>query len=141
MEHVNARALNRAMFPEPPTLAVMDVSFISIRLILPALFDVLGQDGRVISLIKPQFEAGRSEVGKHGVVRDRKVHEEVIGRIMTVAAENGFTARGLTYSPIRGPEGNIEYLLWLEKGTGPGPETGGYTDEIKITVDTAFERL
>ncbi len=141
MEKTNFRYVTREQVEDPIDFASADVSFISLDKILPAAYPLLKEKAQMVCLIKPQFEAGRSEVGKHGVVRDRKVHEEVIGRIMTVAAENGFTARGLTYSPIRGPEGNIEYLLWLEKVTGPGPETDGYTDEIKITVDTAFERL
>ena len=93
----------------------------------------------MVCLIKPQFEAGREQVGKKGVVRDSSVHEEVIERITDVAEENGFAPKALTFSPVRGPEGNIEYLILLEKdGESRADEIKA---QIKITVATAFERL
>ena len=110
MEQTNARTLNRAMFPVPPTLAVMDVSFISIRLILPALFDVLGQAGRVISLIKPQFEAGRQRIGKNGIVSKAETHRDVLKELIDFTPALGWRVIGLDFSPIAGGDGNLEFL-------------------------------
>ena len=122
MERTNARFLTPDMFPERPEIAVMDVSFISIRLILPALISVIGDQGVIYSLIKPQFEAGREEVGKKGVVRDPKVHLEVLERFLEFVPTAGYTAMGLDYSPIKGPEGNIEYLCHLKNREGERKE-------------------
>ncbi|MCR5302622.1 MAG: TlyA family RNA methyltransferase [Lachnospiraceae bacterium] len=138
MEKTNFRYVTPDQVAEPIDFASADVSFISLDKILPAAFPLLVDNARMVCLIKPQFEAGRAEVGKHGVVRDKKVHEDVIARIMNVAVKEGFALRGLSYSPVRGPEGNIEYLLLLEKCD---EDTQADTDLIKITVDTAFERL
>ena len=110
MERVNARALTRAMFPEPPTLAVMDVSFISIRLILPALFEALGRKGRVISLIKPQFEAGRRRIGKNGIVSSAGTHRDVLKALVDFTPTLGWQVTGLDFSPIAGGDGNLEFL-------------------------------
>ena len=112
MEHTNARALRRDMFDPPPSLAVMDVSFISIRLILPAAFQALG-GGRMISLVKPQFEAGRAGVGKRGIVSDPAVHARVLREIVDFAPTLGWRVRALDYSPIAGGDGNIEFLADL----------------------------
>ena len=95
--------------------ASVDVSFISLTKVLPAAYALLKDGGQMVCLIKPQFEAGREKVGKKGVVRDKAVHEEVIERIITFALENGFSVHHLEYSPIKGPEGNIEYLVHIEK--------------------------
>ena len=111
MERVNARALNRSMFPETPTLAVMDVSFISIRLILPALFELLGPCGRVISLVKPQFEAGRQRVGKGGIVAKAATHRDVLKEIVDFMPGLGWQVAKLDFSPIAGGDGNIEFLV------------------------------
>ena len=108
MERTNARALTPDMFPESMDLGVMDVSFISIRLILPALHGLLKPGGEVVCLIKPQFEAGKADVGKKGVVRDKAVHERVLREMCEFFPTAGYTLMGLDYSPIRGPEGNIE---------------------------------
>ena len=116
MERTNARYLNVKSFTELPTVTVMDVSFISISLILPVAIRIMGDSGVISTLIKPQFEAGRDKVGKKGVVRDPAVHLEVIERVLRFAEECSLTVSGLTFSPIRGPEGNIEYLALLEKG-------------------------
>lgn len=110
MEHVNARTLQPAMFPQRPVLGVMDVSFISIGLILPAAFQVLGPQGRMISLIKPQFEAGPQHIGKKGIVSDPRVHEQVLRRIVELAPSHGWHVRALDFSPIAGGSGNIEFL-------------------------------
>jgi len=116
MERTNARYLTREQIPDPLDFASIDVSFISLKLIFPALFQLLKEDGHIACLIKPQFEAGREKVGKKGVVRDPAVHLEVLENFMVHAKESNFTVLGITYSPIRGPEGNIEYLGYLKKG-------------------------
>ena len=115
MERTNARYLKREMLDEKPDVAVMDVSFISIRLILPAAADILGEDGVFYTLIKPQFEAGREKVGKKGVVRDPETHEAVLREIVLFAETIGWRVAGLDFSPIRGPEGNIEFLAEIRK--------------------------
>ena len=116
MERTNVRYITAEQIPEALDLAVMDLSFISIELILPAVYTLLKDNADVVCLIKPQFEAGREEVGKKGVVRDPAVHEKVIRGILDFVPQIGFSAVGLDYSPIRGPEGNIEYLCHLKKG-------------------------
>lgn len=120
MEKTNFRYATPDLFPDPPDFASADVSFISLTKILPAAWDILSAGSEMVCLIKPQFEAGREKVGKKGVVRDKSVHLEVIHRILQFAAERGFGVCHLDYSPIRGPEGNIEYLLHLEKNGSPG---------------------
>lgn len=138
MEQTNARTLQRDRFPQLPTLAVMDVSFISIRLILPALFSLLGENGRVITLIKPQFEAGRSGVGKGGIVRQAATHRQVLGQIADFPISLGWCLRALEISPITGGDGNIEFLadlMPLSRCTCPiGPDT------IDRVVDGAHAR-
>ena len=116
LEKTNARTLTAEQVPDPLDFASIDVSFISLKLILPAVANVLKDGGYVASLVKPQFEAGREKVGKKGVVRDPAVHKEVLEHYLEHAREAGFGVLGLTYSPIRGPEGNIEYLGFLQKG-------------------------
>ena len=116
MERTNARYLTHEQIPEELDFASVDVSFISLKLILPPLCGLLRQGGHVACLVKPQFEAGKEKVGKKGVVRDPAVHLEVLEHFLEHAKESDFTVLGLTYSPIRGPEGNIEYLGYLEKG-------------------------
>ena len=136
MERTNARSLTEDMFPERPVLAVMDVSFISIKLILPAACRILGREGRFLTLIKPQFEAGRERVGKKGVVSDPQTHADVIQSIVDFVPTLGWRAQALDFSPIRGPEGNIEFLAdlvpeekaWLQT---PSPE------EIRALVERA----
>lgn len=116
MERTNARYLTHEQIPDELDFASIDVSFISLRLILPAVNALLREGGHVACLVKPQFEAGREKVGKKGVVRDAGVHREVLENFLIYAKESGFTVLDITYSPIRGPEGNIEYLGYLEKG-------------------------
>ena len=113
MERTNARYLKPEDVPLGPTLAVMDVSFISITKILPAAAAIMGEAGAFVSLIKPQFEAGRERVGKKGVVRDPAVHADVIAQVVSFVREMGWRAQALSFSPITGPEGNIEFLVHL----------------------------
>lgn len=116
MERTNVRYLTPEQIPEPLDFGTVDVSFISLRLILPALKGILKPEGQVVCLVKPQFEAGRDKVGKKGVVRNPAVHLEVLEEFLENAAAAGFTVKDLTYSPIKGPEGNIEYLGHLTAG-------------------------
>ncbi len=118
MEKTNIRHVMPEQIGTRAGLISIDVSFISLRLVLPVAKTLLAPDGELLCLIKPQFEAGREQVGKKGVVRDRDVHREVIVRTLTAAAELGFRLLGLSYSPIKGPEGNIEYLALLCLGEG-----------------------
>ena len=121
LERTNARYLTHEQIPQELDFASVDVSFISLGLILPALDGLLSPEGEAVCLVKPQFEAGREKVGKKGVVRDPAVHLEVLETFLHHAKENHFTVLGITYSPIRGPEGNIEYLGYLRHGQGtPG---------------------
>lgn len=119
MERTNFRYVTSEECPEPIDFASVDVSFISLEIILPVLRERLREGGQAVCLIKPQFEAGRENVGKKGVVRDPKVHENVVRETTEFAFENGFSLLGLTYSPIKGPEGNIEYLMYIEKSENP----------------------
>lgn len=116
MERTNVRYITAEQIPEPLDLAVMDLSFISVKLILPAVCPLLKDDAEVVCLIKPQFEAGRELVGKKGVVREESTHVMVVENALSNAKENGFTPIHLTFSPVKGPEGNIEYLMHLKKG-------------------------
>lgn len=104
---------------EPIDFVSADLSFISLGLIFPAIFSVLRENGETVCLVKPQFEAGKDKVGKKGVVRDRAVHLEVLETVMQKARNQGFSIQGLNFSPVKGPEGNIEYLLYLKKGDMP----------------------
>lgn len=122
MERTNARYLTHEEIPDELDFASIDVSFISLKLIFPALYGLLRDGGEIACLIKPQFEAGREKVGKKGVVRDPAVHLEVLENFLCHAKENNFTVLGITFSPIRGPEGNIEYLGYLKKCDTPDAE-------------------
>lgn len=115
MERTNFRYVTHEKIPEQVDFASVDVSFISLRKILPVMRELLRDGGRAVCLIKPQFEAGRENVGKKGVVRDRAVHESVVASITEFAVESGFNVCNVDFSPIKGPEGNIEYLMLVEK--------------------------
>ena len=115
MERTNFRNVTESEIPDPIDFASVDVSFISLKIILPVMRERLKDGGQAVCLIKPQFEAGREKVGKKGVVRDLSTHREVLENITTFAFENGFSLLGLDFSPIKGPEGNIEYLMYIEK--------------------------
>ena len=118
MERTNIRNVTPADLGEPLDLSVVDVSFISLKLVLPVIFQLLKPKGQVLCLIKPQFEAGKDKVGKKGVVRDPAVHQEVLEAFLQTAKEIGFTVKNLTFSPVKGPEGNIEFLGHLTKEAG-----------------------
>lgn len=138
MERTNIRYVTSEQLGEKIDFASIDVSFISLTLVLPVAHELLNDDGEIIALIKPQFEAGREQVGKKGVVRDIKVHYAVVEKIVKFAEENGFYPAGLSYSPIKGPEGNIEYLVYLKKI----PCENTVTNElIKEVVDKSHDLL
>ncbi|WP_101773014.1 TlyA family RNA methyltransferase [Peptostreptococcus faecalis] len=115
MERQNIRHLDKNMLEELPEFLSIDVSFISLKLVLPKVWEISEEKSRVVALIKPQFEAGKEKVGKKGVVRDPQTHTEVIEKVTKIAVECGFKVLDLDFSPVRGPEGNIEYLIYLEK--------------------------
>ena len=136
LERTNARYLDHSVIPDELDFASIDVSFISLKLILPAVNTVLKPGGQVACLVKPQFEAGREKVGKKGVVREPAVHREVLEHFRRHAKDSGFTLLGLTYSPIRGPEGNIEYLGYLRKGEGQEADA-----DLAALVEESHEAL
>lgn len=119
LERTNVRYLTREQVPEPVDFFSADVAFISLKLVLPVARRFLAENGCAVCLIKPQFEAGREKVGKKGVVRDPQVHVEVVRDIVGFCLQNGFSVCGLTYSPVKGPQGNIEYLVFLQKSNDP----------------------
>ena len=130
MERTNARYLTREQIPQELDFFSVDVSFISLSLILPALRPLIKEGSEAVCLVKPQFEAGKEKVGKHGVVRDPQVHLEVLEHFLDHAAGAGFTVKDITFSPIKGPEGNIEYLGYLCAGEGPA-----YGGELSALVE------
>ena len=132
MERTNARYLTREQIPEPLDFFSVDVSFISLNLIFPAVRPLMKEEGEGVCLIKPQFEAGKEKVGKKGVVRDPAVHLEVLEKFLEHAAHGGFTVKDITFSPIRGPEGNIEYLGYLSARPGPS-----YCGDLKALVEAS----
>lgn len=113
MERTNIRYVTPDMLGEPADIAVIDLAFISLKLVLPVIRTLVRENGVVVSLIKPQFEAGREQVGKKGVVRDASVHLEVLENFCRYSEASGFSVKAITFSPIKGPEGNIEYLGYL----------------------------
>lgn len=115
LERTNFRYVTHEQIPEEIDFASVDVSFISLKIILPVMHTLLKDGGRSVCLIKPQFEAGKENIGKKGVVRDKNVHADVIAEITGFAAQNGFKVIDVDFSPIKGPEGNIEYLMFIEK--------------------------
>lgn len=119
LERTNFRYVTREQVPDEIDFASVDVSFISLSHILPVLNTLLAKEASAVCLIKPQFEAGKEKVGKKGVVRDLSVHLEVVEKIINLSLENGFSVMGLQFSPIKGPEGNIEYLIYLNKSDNP----------------------
>ena len=139
MERTNARNMESDWFTEAPDFASMDVSFISVKLILPGIYKSLREGAQAVILVKPQFEAGRGRVGKNGVVRDKDTHRQVVEDTARFALDTGFSIRQIDYSPITGPKGNIEFLLLLEKsGTAGGTEV---LADIPHIVDMAHGEL
>ncbi len=142
MEKTNFRYMVRDDIEDDLDFASVDVSFISLEKILPPAHALLKPDGQMVCLIKPQFEAGREKVGKKGVVRDPAVHLEVVERILSFASANGFRVLNLSFSPIKGPEGNIEYLVHLQKTDIGTEDASAVTPEtIRETVRLAHEAL
>ena len=127
MEKTNIRYVVPEDLQEPADFSSIDVSFISLTKVLLPVYHLLKDNGEVVCLIKPQFEAGREKVGKKGVVRDPAVHEEVIDKVIAYAKSIGYAVRHLEFSPIKGPEGNIEYLGYLYAGEGPALWSNGQT--------------
>lgn len=130
LEKTNVRYVTHEQVPDEGDFASIDVSFISLTKVLPAVLGVLGEKGQLVCLIKPQFEAGREKVGKKGVVRDSSVHREVIEMIVEYVRTQSLGILGLDFSPIKGPEGNIEYLIYLDKS-----QSGMHEDEVQARVD------
>ena len=137
MERTNIRYVTPDQLGEPLDLSVIDVSFISLKIVLPAIKELLKEDGQVLCLIKPQFEAGKEKVGKKGVVRDKETHKEVLDNFVALAAELNFTILGLTFSPVKGPEGNIEFLGHLTLKNVPGivPDTALVVEQAHQALD------
>lgn len=135
LERTNIRHLDPATIEDRMDFISIDVSFISLKLILPVAAELLKDDGIIVCLVKPQFEAGKGEVGKHGLIKDRSVHLNVLENVIGYGKTNGLFARGLTWSPITGAKGNIEYLLLLKKNADeslPDPKT---------VIESAFNTL
>ena len=130
MERTNFRYVTHNEIPEEIDFASVDVSFISLKIILPVMYELLKENGEAVCLIKPQFEAGREKVGKKGVVRDISVHKEVIEMIVSYVKEQGLGILGLSFSPIKGPEGNIEYLIYLDK-----QQAGMPLEEVQAKIE------
>ena len=136
MERTNIRYVTPEELGEPLDLSVIDVSFISLKIVLPTIKTLLKPEGQVLCLIKPQFEAGKEKVGKKGVVRDPATHKEVLDTFVELADNLGFTILGLTFSPVKGPEGNIEFLghLTLEQKEGIHPDTAALVQQAHETL-------
>lgn len=141
MERTNARNMEPAWFDTIASFASIDVSFISLKLILPALYNCLQENGEVVALVKPQFEAGRSKVGKNGVVREASTHCEVLINSATMALETGFDVLNISFSPITGPKGNIEFLLHLRRASGVGAASFDIGAVVPNIVDSAHKSL
>ncbi|GIM44543.1 TlyA family rRNA (cytidine-2'-O)-methyltransferase [Collibacillus ludicampi] len=142
MERTNFRYLKvEDLKGERPDAAVMDVSFISVRILFPVIREILKPDGILITLIKPQFEAGREKVGKNGIVRDPEVHKEVLQSVLEAAIREGFQVRGITYSPITGGDGNIEFLAHLEGSATSGFQGESLREQIERTVTVSHQSL
>ncbi len=138
MERTNIRYVTPDQLGEPLDLSVIDVSFISLKIVLPAIKSLLKPGaGQVLCLIKPQFEAGKEKVGKKGVVRDKETHKEVLDHFVALANELNFTILGLTFSPVKGPEGNIEFLghLTLAREQGIQPDTADVVEQAHSALD------
>jgi 23S rRNA (cytidine1920-2'-O)/16S rRNA (cytidine1409-2'-O)-methyltransferase len=136
MERTNIRYVTPEQLGEPLDLSVVDVSFISLKIVLPAIKALLKPTGQVLCLIKPQFEAGREKVGKKGVVRDPETHKEVLDMFVQLASELEMNILGLTFSPVKGPEGNIEFLghLTMEAVPGINPDTASVVSAAHETL-------
>ena len=142
LERTNIRYITEEQIPEPVDFASVDVSFISLTLVLPVAYRLLKENGQMVCLVKPQFEAGKDKVGKKGVVREPEIHKEVIHKVADCAKELHFILSGLDFSPIKGPEGNIEYLLYLKKEENSSETENILTDnQIEQVVSAAHQSL
>ncbi len=141
LERTNFRYVTENEVPDAIDFASVDVSFISLKIILPVLRERLADGGQAVCLIKPQFEAGKENVGKKGVVRDKAVHRDVIDTVTNFALEHGFSLLGLTFSPIKGPEGNIEYLMYIEKSEAPVRDTDMTASELADASHEALDHI
>lgn len=141
LERTNIRYVTENEIPEALDFSSVDVAFISLRLVLPVVYRLLAENGSCVCLIKPQFEAGREKVGKKGVVRDRQVHVEVVSSICAFAQSLGFSLQGLDYSPIKGPEGNIEYLLFLSKSGETSTLSPDAAEQIVNASHQALDKI
>ena len=140
MERTNIRHVTAEQLQEPVAFFSVDVSFISLHHIFPVAQRITTPDAMGVCLVKPQFEAGREKVGKNGVVRDPAVHREVLHNAMSYAAENGFVVRGLDYSPVKGPEGNIEYLMFVQKSDQPAVLDDEAAAQVVAASHTTLDR-
>ena len=138
LERTNIRYVTEEQIPEPLDFGSIDVSFISLTLVLPVLYRLLRDGGEGVCLVKPQFEAGKGKVGKKGVVREPEIHLEVLKKIFAFCGEIGFCVKGIHFSPIKGPEGNIEYLFYFKKS----PESSAFTDsDLAALVEASHQAL
>ena len=141
MERTNIRNVTLAMLEGPLDFASIDVAFISLTKVLPVAYELLKDGGEIAALIKPQFEAGKEKVGKKGVVREPAIHREVIENVLSFSHELGFAIKGLTFSPVKGPEGNIEYLAWLLKDCQAESSVDeGLMDEVVREAHAALDK-
>lgn len=140
LERTNMRKVTRKQVPDEIDFFSVDVSFISLKLILPVARELMSENAQAVCLIKPQFEAGREKVGKKGVVRDPAVHVEVVRKIFDFCLENGFDVLNLDYSPIKGPEGNIEYLIHLRKSDDPKSYTDVTPEQLVENSHAALDK-
>ena len=140
MEKTNIRYVTPDDIEDRIEFASIDVSFISLTKVLPPVKELLTDDGEIVCLIKPQFEAGREKVGKNGVVRDPATHREVLHNAMGYAAANGFKVCGLDFSPVKGPEGNIEYLMFVQKSDEPGALDDSVAEQVVASSHSTLDR-
>ncbi|MFA5528150.1 MAG: TlyA family RNA methyltransferase [Peptostreptococcales bacterium] len=138
MEKTNIRYVDQSQFADEIGFITIDVSFISLKLVLPVAYEVLKDKGELVCLVKPQFEAGRQQVGKNGIIKDKKIHIEVLNSIIDFAKDLGFSVKGLTHSPIKGTKGNIEYLLYCAKESDSAEEV---EVDIEACVHVAHHNL
>lgn len=140
LERTNIRYIDREKVTDSIDFASIDVSFISLKLVLPIACELLTDKGEIAALIKPQFEAGRGQVGKKGVVRDVNIHKEVIKNVNEYIKASGMYASGLSFSPVKGPEGNIEYLVWITKDKRDFEITDEIIDEVVTSSHSALDK-
>lgn len=140
MERTNVRNLDPTAITEPIAFFSIDVSFISLELVLPALGPIIGTDTEGVCLVKPQFEAGKGRVGKKGVVREAEIHREVLRKAVACAASNGYSVAGLDFSPVRGPEGNIEFLMYVKKTDVPAETDDSVIEQVVEKAHKSFQQ-